>query len=314
MDREEARKKLRGPFIPLVTPFKPSLELDLEGFRRNVRFLLKSGMRTGQGVLMGAVAAGEFPTMTMEERRAVAKALAEEAGGKVPLVTSAQHSDPRQAIELCRYAEKIGIEAVQIAPTFYESSQTDDDVLRFYRLVAESTDVGFMVYNTFWHGYNHSVRVIPRLLEIENVVCMKWAAPSEWQYRQMLRFYGDKLAFMDNMNVHVWAHMHRATGFLSHVGNFWPEHELLVWQLLEERRYEEANKELMKINYPFYDFLEQLSASTGIVDANGTKAALGLVGLPAGPVRPPARDLIGEEKDRLQLLLERAGVPFNRTG
>jgi len=313
MDVEEARKRLRGPFVPMITPFKPSLELDLESFRENVRFLLNKGVRTGKGVLMAAVAAGEFPTMTMEERKAVAKALVEEAKGRVPLVIAAQHTDPRQVIELCRHAEDLGIDAVQMAPTYYDPGQTDEDVLRFYRLVAKSTGVGFMIYNTYWHGYNLRVRIMPKLLEIKNVVCMKWCAPTEWQYREMLRFYGDRLAFMDNMNVHVWSHMHGATGFLSHVGNFWPEHELLVWQLLEEKRYEEANAELLKINYPFYDFIHEMSASTVIVDANVTKAAVELVGLPAGPVRPPARDLTAEEKRKLRSILEKAGVPFKRT-
>lgn len=313
MDAEEARKRLKGPFVPLMTPFKHNLELDLEGFRSNVRFLLKSGISNIQGVLMGAVAAGEFPTMTMEERKAVAEALAEEARGKVPLVIAAQHTDPRKVIELCRYAEELGIDAVQMAPTYYDPGQTDDDVLRFYRMVAEHTSVGFMIYNTFWHGYNHTVRIMPELLKIKNVVSMKWCAPTEWQYRGMLRFYGDKLAFMDNQNVHVWAHMHGATGFLSHVANFWPEHELLVWRLLEDKRYQEANAELLKINYPFYDLIGDMHTSTGIVDANVTKAAVELVGLHAGPVRPPARDLTKSEKERLRKMLEKAGVPFNRS-
>ena len=104
-----------------------------------------------------------------------------------------------------------------------------------------------------------------------------------------------------------------ATGFLSHVGNFWPEHELLVWQLLGDKKYEEANAQLLKINYPFYDFIGKMSASTGIVDANVTKAAVELVGLPAGPVKPPARYLTAEEKRKLRSILEKAGIPFNRT-
>jgi dihydrodipicolinate synthase/N-acetylneuraminate lyase len=153
---------------------------------------------------------------------------------------------------------------------------------------------------------------MPELLKIKNVICMKWGAPTEWQYREMMRFYGDRLAFMDNMNVHVWSHMHGAVGFLSHVGNFWPEHELLVWQLLEEKRYEEANAELLKINYPFYDFIHLVARSTGIVDANVTKAAVEMVGLPAGPARPPARDLTAEERTQLESLLKTAGVPLER--
>jgi len=312
MDVEEARRKLRGPFVPMMTPFKPNLELDLEGFRKNVRFLLNSGFRTGRGVLMAAVAAGEFPTMTLDERKAVAKALAEEAKGKVPLVVSSQHTDPRQVIDLCRYVEDIGIDAVQMAPTFYDRGQTDEDVLRFFRLVAKSTNVGFMLYNTYWQGYNLQAHLIPELLKIKNIICVKWCAPTEWQYREMLRFHANKLAFMDNNNLHVWSHMHGAIGFLSHAGNFWPEHELLIWQLLEEKRYQEANAELLKLNYPFYDLLHEIAKSTGIVDANVTKAAVELVGLPAGTVRPPARNLTAEEKGKLRALLKKAGVPMPR--
>jgi len=312
LDREEARRTLRGPFVPIVTPFKDNFDLDLDGFRKMVRFLLKSGIRTGQGVLMGAVAAGEFPVMTLEERKAVIQALAEEAKGKVPLVTAAQHTDPRMTVELCKYAEDMGLDAVQIAPTYYDTGQTDEDVLRFYRRVAERTDIGFMVYNTYWHGYNLTVHAMPQLLKIRNLISVKWCAPTEWQYREMMRLYGGKLAFMDNMNVHVWAHMHGATGFLSHPSNFWPEHELLIWKLLEERRYEEANRELLRINYPFYDFINEMNVTTAIVDANVTKAAAELVGLPSGPARPPARGLTSDEREKLRSLLERAGVPHNR--
>jgi dihydrodipicolinate synthase/N-acetylneuraminate lyase len=70
---------------------------------------------------------------------------------------------------------------------------------------------------------------------------------------------------------------------------------------------------LLSINYPFYDLIGEVNASTGMVDANVTKAANELVGLPAGPVRPPARDLTDSEKEKLRSLLVKAGVPFNRS-
>jgi 4-hydroxy-tetrahydrodipicolinate synthase len=251
--------------------------------------------------------------MTVEERKAVAKTLVEEAYGKVPLIIAAQHTDPRRVIELCRYAEDLGIDAVQMAPTYYEHGQTDDDVLRFYKLVAKSTDIGFMIYNTYWHGYNLRIHMMPKLMKIKNVVGMKWCAPTEWQYREVLRFYGDKLAIMDNQNLHVWGYIHGAVGFLSHVGTFWPEHELLIWKLLQEKKYKEANSELLKLNYPFYDLIYEVAKSTGIVDTNLTKAAVEMVGLPAGPVRPPARNITESEKKTLRALFKKAEVPLNRT-
>ena len=52
MNKEEARKKIRGPVVPVITPFKSNFELDLEALSENVQFLLDGGMRMGRGVLL----------------------------------------------------------------------------------------------------------------------------------------------------------------------------------------------------------------------------------------------------------------------
>ena len=56
--------------------------------------------------------------------------------------------------------------------------------------------------------------------------------------------------------------------------------------------------------------LKGIAASSGIADANLTKAAVEMVGLPAGPVRPPARNITEQEREKLRALLEKAAVPF----
>ncbi len=48
---------------------------------------------------------------------------------------------------------------------------------------------------------------------------------------------------------------------------------------------------------------------TSIGDANSTKAAIEMIGLAAGPVRPPARNLTSEERARMREILVKAGAP-----
>ena len=68
----------------------PDLELDLEATRSHVRFLMERGINADNAVLLAGGAAGDFSTMTFDERAAVARAIIEEAAGKVPVAMGAQ--------------------------------------------------------------------------------------------------------------------------------------------------------------------------------------------------------------------------------
>ena len=75
MKPQELKERLRGAVVTLITPFRADFELDLDGLRENTRFIIDSGVRTGKGVLLAGGACGEFPCLTIEERKKVAKAV-----------------------------------------------------------------------------------------------------------------------------------------------------------------------------------------------------------------------------------------------
>ena len=83
-----SRNRLQGCYVTLPTLFRDDAELsvDLDAMRGHVRFLIDGGITTGTGVLLAGGAAGDFSTMTFDERVAVTEAVVSEAAGRVPVV------------------------------------------------------------------------------------------------------------------------------------------------------------------------------------------------------------------------------------
>lgn len=311
--RKEARSRFRGLFTPLMTPFKANYELDLDGLKSNVRYLVKNGFgENDTGVFLVAGAGGEFQVLSTEERKKVAEAVQQETRGRVPAIFGAQHTDPRVVMELCKYAEKVGMEGVQISPPFYDRGQSTDDMIKFYKQVNDATDVGIMVYTSWWHGHTFTREFFSRILEIENVVSVKFSMPSIVEFRDILVRYGDRLAFVDNQQEHITGHKLGEVGFLSHEAHFHVKHQLELWKTMTRGDYTKAVSMLAQVNWPFSGFDQDVATTTGILDALVTKAAIEMIGLASGPVRPPGRSLTPAETASLREILVAGGAPVKQ--
>ncbi len=92
MDFDNARQRLCGCYVTVPTLFHDDAELslNLEGIRRHVGFLLAGGLESGNAVFLAGGAAGDFSTMTFEERVAVAGTVVEAVAGRAPVAMGAQ--------------------------------------------------------------------------------------------------------------------------------------------------------------------------------------------------------------------------------
>ena len=105
MDFLELRKNLCGCYVTVPSMFHDeSLELNLPAMAEHVQFLLDGGIQTGTGVLLAGGGAGDFSTMTVQERIQVGKTVVEAAAGKIPVVMGAQTTSTRDLIELAKAA------------------------------------------------------------------------------------------------------------------------------------------------------------------------------------------------------------------
>ncbi len=300
-------KRVSGPLTPVLTIFKRDLSLDLDALRRNVQHLIAKGMGRGAGVLLAVGAGGEFPSLSHEERERVAEAIVEEAAGSVPVFVGVQHTDPRAAIELAKHAEKIGADGIQASPPFYYNP-SESDVFDHFKAINDSVPLPIMVYNTYWEGFNITCDLLERLIKLQNIICVKWSAPSMYEYKRAFMLYGKETVFIDNTASPLLSHLLGARGFISHESNFWPEHELRLWDHLEKGSYREAGEMISRLNWPFYDFRARIGARKG-GEAHVIKAAMDLAGLAGGPTRPPTAPLSPAERAELKEILTKAGLP-----
>ncbi len=307
MNIEVAKTTFCGPMVSVATPFTETFELDLDALRINIRRMIDRGVRRGQGVLLVAAAAGEFPMMTMEERKEVTRVSVEAANGDVPIATSIQFNGSREVVELARYAHEVGAELGQLSAPYYYGSP-DDDIYDHFRAAAEGSNLSIMIYNNWWNTLSMNAETVERLSELPNVVALKWSSPDMRTYTEGLHQFADRLGIIDNHGQHVWSNMMGAVGFITHIGNFWPEYPLGIWDLLQKKAYEEVIPVLARFKWHWSKWTAKVVAET---EGEGPfiKAAMEEVGMIAGPPRPPARRPSSARLEELQRLFEEVGVP-----
>ena len=128
MDFDTARQRLCGCYVTVPTLFHDDseLSLNLEGIRRHVGFLLGGGLKSGNAVFLAGGAAGDFSTMTLEERVAVAGAVVEAVEGQAPVAMGAQTTSTAELRRLARAARDLGADYIQVScPYYFRHSEED---------------------------------------------------------------------------------------------------------------------------------------------------------------------------------------------
>ncbi len=311
MNRDRMLNRLRGCYVTVPTQFHDAdLELNLPAIRRHVEFLLAGGIREGTGILLAGGAAGDFSTMTLAERFQVAETVIKAADGKVPVTIGAQTTSTRELCELARGAQRLGADFIQVSPPFY-FGHTEEDFFEFAVAAAEAApEVGIIVYNTYWTSLGVSASLIGRLVEIPNLVGLKWATPNPvWMtFEDALVKYSQRLGIIDNQSRFVTSHMLGARAIELHICNHWPQFGVRLWQLLEAKQYEEAQREMVRVLQPYMQLwaeMEKYTSGDGYLD----KLCMELVGLDSSRCRPPTRDVRVRFRERARQMLLACGTP-----
>jgi 4-hydroxy-tetrahydrodipicolinate synthase len=105
-------KPWKGIFVIVVTPFTASHELDEQSLRKEVQFCIEAGAAG----LVGPANASEFPLLSDDERRRWLEIVVGETAGQVPVVAATTSGHALPAIELSRFAERIGANGIMAMP------------------------------------------------------------------------------------------------------------------------------------------------------------------------------------------------------
>jgi dihydrodipicolinate synthase/N-acetylneuraminate lyase len=247
---------------------------------------MERGIDGENGVLLSGGAAGDFSTMTFEERLRVAEAIVEEAGGRVPVAMGAQTTSTRELVALARAAERLGCDFIQVSCPFY-FTHTEGDFYDYVVAAAEAAAVGIIVYNTFWTSSGVSLDLVDRLCAIPYVVGLKWATPRSdaMEFEDVVSHFAGRLTIIDNNLLFAMSHMLGARAFEVHLCNYWPEWGIRLLERLGARDYAEVQRMMVEEAMPFYKLWVEIerdytSATCGTFTATGPGRCSSILGCP----------------------------------
>ena len=306
--RQEARASWRGVLSPIVTPFAADGSVDLDVLRHNVTWLFDRGAKAGNTILLAAGSGGDFPTMDIDERKRVIAAIADVNAGRVPIIAGVQALDIRDVIELSRFAEREGIDAVQISGPFYYDGRPQD-VEAWFGEVASQTSVGFAVYNNWYTGYDMPIDLIERLLDVPNAIAVKWASPSMDIFTEGIYRFRDRVAVVNNTLDAVYGHLIGCSAFVSHWPNFYPEFPWTIGDLLDAGRHADAQAYMDVVMRPYRSAVSTIARATA-GEGVFVRPLMTAAGLDGGRSRLPSRDdaVSSETRERLSSILEEARI------
>lgn len=177
-------KPITGSIVALVTPMHDDGAVDYGGLRRLIDWHIAEGTDC-----IGVVGTtGESPTVTVEEHCEIIRVAVDQCAGRVPVMAGAGANSTHEAIELSRFAQKVGADCtLQVVP--YYNKPTQEGIYRHFKAIAEAVDIPMVLYNVPGRTVaDMAVETMLRLAQVPGVVGVKEATGNieraAWLIRQ----------------------------------------------------------------------------------------------------------------------------------
>ncbi|HEX4235350.1 MAG TPA: 4-hydroxy-tetrahydrodipicolinate synthase [Caldimonas sp.] len=135
-------KTITGSIVALVTPMHDDGSIDFDALRRLIDWHVSEG--TQCVAVVGTT--GESPTVSVEEHCEIIRIAVEHAHGRIPVMAGTGGNSTAEAIELSRFALKVGADcALSVVPYYNKPSQ--EGIYCHFKAIAEAVDLPMVVYN-----------------------------------------------------------------------------------------------------------------------------------------------------------------------
>jgi 4-hydroxy-tetrahydrodipicolinate synthase len=285
MDRNSVN--WQGPMPAIVTPFDDRGAIDERALQENIDLLMDRG---ATGIVIGGCT-GEFWAMTLDERKQLMKLGVEAMRGRGTVIAGTGAIAVADAIALTRAAHDAGCDGGLVLPPYFVKL-SDDEIFAHYEAISRAVDGPVMLYNIPGNAVNAlTPALVKRLADLDKVVAVKESS-GDWN-----NYYATAIAVQDRLRVFcgpssvfgVPAVLAGADGTVDCFPNMWAPGGLDLFHAPRAGRIDEANR-LQELGVK----LTTLFTTGGRTLYPATKAAMELLGLPGGKLRPPLRPLGAE--------------------
>ena len=281
----------------MATPLLEDRSVDYDGAQRLAAHLVDHG---NDGLVVCGTT-GESPTLTHDETLDMFRAVVDAVGDRATVLAGTGKNDTAATVALTREASSLGVDGI-LSVTGYYNRPSQRGLDAHFREVAAATDLPVMLYNVPSRTANEiAPETLLALSEVDNVVAIKdavgdmvkaaWLAartPDDFDI-----YSGDDATLLPLLSV-------GGVGVVSVAGHLVAED---ISRMIDVFPTDPAAAREIH--------LRLLPLFTGLfVDTSPgpLKAALRLVGLPAGPVRLPLVDVDDAVRDIVRDAMIAAGV------
>jgi 4-hydroxy-tetrahydrodipicolinate synthase len=289
-----------GVYPAIITPFQTGSrpDLDLEGLRANVAWLVEQGIHG----IVPCGSTGESATMSHKEHEKVVEETVDVVNGKIPVLAGTGSNNTEEAVLLTKAAKNIGADGVLVISPYYNKPNRSG-LIKHYTKIA-NLDIPVVMYNvpgrTGQNLNDFKPSLVAELAKHPNIVGVKEASGNLGQIWQIIEETRNEsfsvISGDDNLTLPILEL--GGVGVISVAANVEPKLMVEMYEAFKKGNLARAREIHVKLGPLFKDLF---------IDTNPipVKKAVALRGMPAGPVRLPLDDLDAEKTALLKKTLDR---------
>ena len=290
---------LTGSIVALVTPMLEDGSVDYPTLRKLIDWHIAEGTDC-----IGVVGTtGESPTVDVEEHQEIIRVAVEQAAGRVPIMAGCGANSTAEAIELAKFAKKVGADSqLQVVP--YYNKPTQEGQYQHFKAIAEAVgDLPMVLYNVPGRSVADMLHdTVLRLAQVPGIVGIKEATGNieraQWLIRDVPKGFA---VYSGDDPTAVALMLCGGQGNISVTANVAPRlmHELCVAAIAGDR------ETAMRIQFQLMPLHKHL-----FVEANPIplKWAMERMGLCGGALRLPLTPLSPGNHTVVESALQAAGL------
>ncbi|CAH1653710.1 MULTISPECIES: dihydrodipicolinate synthase family protein [unclassified Chelatococcus] len=286
------RETLHGAIPAVVTPFAENGEIMKDAFVQLVDWLIAQG---ANGICV-AGDNGESWTLSAEERALLTRLAVETSRGRVPVMCGATAASAGGSVAYAQAARDAGADGLLLMPQTYVLKASRDELLRRFEAVAKAVDLPIVAYNSPRRtSIDLSLDDLDALLGVAPIVGLKESNRDFFHHTHLIERFRERIAVLIGPCHYILPGVALgAQGFIATGPELLGERNRMIMDVA--RRAPDENYRKLHVHLTT---IYQALMGTGTWPA-AFKAALNLLGQPAGVPRDPVMPLGGAELERLR--------------
>ena len=283
-----------GIYVPLITPFKESGEIDYDVLAKATKFVLAKGAD-------GIYACGgtsEFCLLTTEERKCCLEVIIANAGGK-EVIAHVGSQSTAESVELARHAASVGACMLSaVAPYYF--GYTFPQIKEYFSKIAHATELDLMIYNAA-QARTYSLEEMKELLEDEKITAVKYTGQNFYFLERLIHACPDKKFYTGCDEAFLAGAAVGSHGAIGTTYNYYADKYIEARGLINQGKNAEALDVIHRLN----SITEAIISTSNIIAA--TKYIMSLQGLDILPIsREPFSPLTEAQKAHVKAVYEKA--------